>query len=105
MSSGLVGMTSFDAVQPRSIENRPSRTPPISVGNRTMRPCASQAASAEPTATATEKIVRKTVTTLSVPPMLKVTSGGNSDSTSAPTSQNQLVTRRPTTAAVRREHI
>ncbi len=53
-----------DVVQPRSSENRPSSTPPISVGSRTMRPWASHAARPEPTAIATEKIVRKTVTTL-----------------------------------------
>ena len=53
--------TSADAVQPRSSENRPSSTAPISVGRSTMRPAASHAARPEPTATATEKMVRKTV--------------------------------------------
>ena len=60
-----------------------------------MRPCASHAARPEPIATATEKMVRKTVTTPSLPPMVNVTSGGSSDKTSAPTSQNQLVTIAP----------
>ena len=60
-----------------------------------MRPAASHAARPEPTATATEKMVRNSVTTPAVPPMSKVTSGGSSDSTSAPTSQNQLATSAP----------
>ena len=45
--------------------------------------------------TATEKIVRNSVITCSLPPILNDTSGGNSDSTSAPTSQNQLATTAP----------
>ena len=60
-----------------------------------MRPCASQAASSEPTAIAIEKIARYAVTTSSVAPSTVFTSGGISDSTTAPTSQNQLVTRPP----------
>ena len=40
-----------EAVQPRSSENRPSKTAATSVGNSTMRPAASQAAKPEPTAT------------------------------------------------------
>ena len=60
-----------------------------------MRPAASHAARPEPTATATEKMVRKIVMTSSVPPMSTVTSGGNNDRTSAPTSQNQLTTIAP----------
>src|SRR5580704_15212598 len=95
MPTGVVAGTRDVTVQPRSSENTPSSTPAISVGKSTIRPCASQAASAEPTATATEKIVRKAVITASVPPILIVTSGGNSDRISAPTSQNQLTTRAP----------
>ena len=60
-----------------------------------MRPAASQAARPEPTATATEKMVRNTVTTASVPPMSNFTRVGSSDRTSAPTSQNQLTTSEP----------
>ena len=84
-----------EVVQPRSIENKPSSTAATSVGNRIMRPWASHAASAEPIATATENMVRKTVTTPSLPPIWNDTSGGNSDITSAPVSQNQLVTSAP----------
>src|ERR1700691_4293054 len=84
-----------DEVQPRSIENNPKRTAATSVGKRIMRPWASHAASAEPIATATENIVRKTVTTLSLPPIWNETMGGSSDITSAPVSQNQLVTSAP----------
>jgi hypothetical protein len=40
-------------------------------------------------------MVRKRVTTPSLPPIRKVTSGGSSDSTMAPTSQNQLTTIAP----------
>src|SRR5580704_17088818 len=95
MPTGVVAGTRDVTVQPRSSENTPSNTAAISVGSRTIRPCASHAASAEPTATATEKIVRKTVITASVPPILIVTSGGNNDRISAPTSQNQLTTSAP----------
>src|SRR5205814_540709 len=87
--------TMAEAVQPRSRANKPRRTAAISVGSSTMRPAASQAARPEPTATATEKIVKNSVTTSSLPPMVKDTSGGNSESTSAPTSQNQLATNAP----------
>ncbi len=60
-----------------------------------MRPEQSHAASQEPTATATEKTVRKTVITPSVVLMLMWPSGSSSDRTSAPTSQNQLTTMAP----------
>src|SRR6516165_7453437 len=60
-----------------------------------MRPAASQAARPEPIATATEKIVKNSVTTSSLPPIVKETSAGNRDRTSAPTSQNQLATSAP----------
>ena len=75
--------------------NRPSRTAPISVGNRMMRPAASQAARPEPTAIEIEKIARQAVTTSSLPPSTFLTSGGISESATAPTSQNQLVTSAP----------
>ena len=52
------------SAQPRSIANRPSRTAPIRVGNRMMRPAASQAASPEPIAIEIEKIARQVVTDL-----------------------------------------
>src|ERR1700722_2268029 len=84
-----------ELVQPRSIENKPKRTAATSVGKRIIRPWASHAASAEPMATATENIVRKTVTTLWLPPIGNETMGGSSDMTSAPVSQNQLVTSAP----------
>ena len=61
----------------------------------TMRPAASQAARPDPTATATEKTVRNTVITPSVPWMLMWPSGKSNDSTKAPTSQNQLTTIAP----------
>ena len=67
----------------------------MSVGSRMMRPAASQAASPEPTAIETEKMARQAVTTSSVPPNTFFTSGGNSESETAPTSQNQLVTMAP----------
>ena len=73
----------------------PSTIAPISVGRITMRPAESQAARPEPTATATENTARNMVTTSSVPPSTVFTSGGRSDSTTAPTSQNQLVTSAP----------
>src|SRR5207344_2006310 len=92
---GCAALAIFDAVHPRSRENKPSSTAPHNVGSSTMRPAASQAASPEPTATATEKMVRNRVTTPSLPPIRKVTSGGSSDSTMAPTSQNQLTTIAP----------
>ncbi len=95
MVSALAAGTTARAVQPRSSENSPSSTVATSVGSSTMRPAASQAARPEPTPTATEKMVRNSVTTCSLPPMLYETSGGNSDSTSAPTSQNQLATSAP----------
>ncbi len=60
-----------------------------------MRPCAIQAARPEPIAIEIEKIARNTVTTSSVAPSMVFTSGGISESTTAPTSQNQLVTRPP----------
>ena len=60
-----------------------------------MRPAASQAASPEPIAIEIEKIARQAVTTSSVPPSTFFTSGGISESATAPTSQNQLVTNAP----------
>ena len=95
MLSGLVAGTTADAVQPRSSENRPSSTVATTVGSSTMRPAASQAARPEPMPTATEKTVKNSVTTRSVPSILKETSGSSNDSTSAPTSQNQLATIAP----------
>src|SRR5262249_60647349 len=73
----------------------PSSTAPITVGNRMMRPAASQAASPEPIAIDIEKIARQVVTTSSLPPSTFLTSGGISDSETAPTNQNQLVTSAP----------
>ena len=87
--------------QPRSSENRPSRTAPIRVGNRTMRPGASQAARPEPIAIEIEKMARQTVTTSSTPPRMFFTIGGSSESATAPTSQNQLVTSAPHQAGCR----
>ena len=81
--------------QPRSSANTPSRTAPITVGSRMMRPAASQAARPEPIAIEIEKMARKAVTTSSLPPSTFFTSGGISESTTAPTSQNQLVTSAP----------
>src|ERR1700733_238793 len=95
MVIGWAAGTTAAAVQPRSSENSPSNTVATNVGNSTMRPAASHAARPEPMPTATEKTVRNNVTTCSLPPMLNETSGGNSDSTSAPTSQNQLATSAP----------
>ncbi len=95
MPSGAAAGTKCAAIQPRSSENTPSITAPNSVGRMTMRPAASHAARPEPTATATEKMVRNSVITASVPLRLTCTSGSSSDSTSAPTSQNQLTTMAP----------
>ena len=81
--------------QPMSMANKPSSTAPITVGNSMMRPAASQAARPEPTAMEMEKIARHAVTTSSLPPNAPFTSGGISESATAPTSQNQLVTRAP----------
>ena len=81
--------------QPRSIANRPNSTAPITVGNRMMRPAASQAARPDPTAMEIEKTARQAVTTSSLPPSAVVTRGGISESATAPTSQNQLVTSAP----------
>src|SRR6516165_8254272 len=95
MESVLIAGTMADAVQPRSSANKPSSIAATRVGNSTMRPAASHAARPEPTATATEKMVKNSVTTSSLPPIVKETSGGNNESTSAPTSQNQLATSAP----------
>src|ERR1700685_2015824 len=95
MLSGCAAGAIAELVQPRSIENKPKRTAATSVGKRIMRPWASHAARAEPMATATENMVRKTVTTPSLPPIWNETMGGNSDMTRAPVSQNQLVTSAP----------
>src|SRR5262245_63240802 len=92
-SRGIGGAPSVQ--KPRSMANRPSSTAPISVGNRMIRPAASQAASPEPMAIETEKIARQVVTTSSLPPSTFFTSGGISESATAPTSQNQLVTSAP----------
>src|SRR6516225_7708253 len=81
--------------QPRSAANTPSSTAPMTVGSRTSRPAQSQAASPEPSATETVKIARQVVTTSASPPSALVTRGGISDSATAPTSQNQLVTSAP----------
>ncbi len=75
--------------------NRQSPAAPTSVGSTTMRPEQSHAASPEPIATAIENTARYMVTTFSLPPMTFFTSGGSSDSTTAPISQNQLVTSAP----------
>ena len=82
---------------PAEIDARrsPSRTAPTSVGRMTMRPADRHAARPEPTATAIENTARNAVTTSSVPPSTVFTSGGSSDITTAPTSQNQLVTSAP----------
>ena len=81
--------------QLRSSANSPSSTAASSVGNRTMRPCASHDASAEPTPIATAKTAKNAVMTLSSPPSTFFTSGGRSERAIAPTSQNQLVTKPP----------
>src|SRR2546421_5211866 len=60
-----------------------------------MRPCAIQAARPEPIAIEIENTARNTVTTSSVAPSTDFTSGGISESATAPTSQNQLVVRLP----------
>ena len=60
-----------------------------------IRPAASQAASPEPTAIEIEKTARQVVTTSSLPPSTSFTKVGISDSATAPTSQNQLVTMAP----------
>ena len=93
---GCAACTIADAVQPRSSAKtgRAARRRTASAAARCARR-ASQAARPEPTATATEKMARKSVTTPSVPPIRLFTSGGSSDSTMAPTSQNQLTTIAP----------
>jgi hypothetical protein len=60
-----------------------------------MRPCAIQAASSEPIAIEIEKTARYAVTTSSLAPSTPLTSGGISESATAPVSQNQLVVRLP----------
>ncbi len=67
----------------------------MSVGNRMMRPAASQAASPEPIAIETEKTARQVSPTSSEPPSTFLTSGTSNPTTTAPTSQNQLVTMAP----------
>src|SRR3984893_11299885 len=81
--------------QPRSTANTPSSTAPMTAGSRIMRPAASQAARPEPSATETVKMARQLVTTSASAPSAVVTRGGISDSATAPTSQNQLVTSAP----------
>ena len=97
MLSGFVAATITEVMSSGEIErkqakqytaNQRRQQHDASVGE----PCAARP---EPSATAIEKMVRKMVTTPSLPPMLKVASGGNSESTSAPTSQNQLDTIAP----------
>ena len=84
------------AIQPRSSENSPISTAPTRVGRMTMRPAASHAARPEPTATATEKTVRNTViTAVGAVDVDVARAASSSDSTSAPTSQNQLTTMAP----------
>ena len=84
-----------EMVQARSRANRPMNRAPIGVGSRTMRPLASQEASAEPMAMPTEKIASSRVTTVSEPFRLSRTSTGSRASTTAPTSQNQLTMSEP----------
>ena len=67
----------------------------MTVGRRMIRPAANQAASPEPMAIEIEKMAKHVVTTSSLPPSTFLTSGGISDSDTAPTSQNQLVTIAP----------
>src|SRR5262249_7627403 len=87
--------TIAEAVQPRSSENSPSRTAATTVGSNTMRREATHAARPEPIATAIEKMVKNSVTTSSLPPIVNETSGGKRERISAPTSQNQLATSAP----------
>lgn len=63
----------------------------IGVGSITIRPAQSQEARPEPSATPTENRARSAVTTVSSPPKVRFTRAGSRASTTAPTSQNQLV--------------
>jgi hypothetical protein len=76
--------------------NRPIRTPANGTSASRMRPSESRAASVEPMATPTVNSTRNRVTTLSAPPISSFTRVGSSESTTAPTSQNQLTTSEPT---------
>ncbi len=73
-------------------EKRPISSAPTAVGSKIMRPADNQDARPEPTPMATAKTARWIVTTISAPPRVCMTSGGSSDRTMAPTSQNVLVT-------------
>ncbi|GJE46818.1 hypothetical protein AEGHOMDF_6027 [Methylobacterium soli] len=86
---------SCDTVQARSRPNSPIRIAPTGVGSSTMRPLASQEARPDPSAMPTEKVASSIVTTVSEPLSPVLTSTGSSDSTTAPTSQNQLTTTEP----------
>ena len=79
----------------RSRPNRPISTAPTGVGSSTMRPLDSQEASPEPSAMPTENTASSSVTTVSVPLSALFTSTGSSDSTTTPTSQNQLTITEP----------
>src|SRR5262252_3182106 len=80
------------SANPRSNAKRPISSAPTAVGNKIIRPAENQEARPEPTAMATAKTARKTVTTVSAPSSVRMTRGGSSDSTTAPTSQKMLVT-------------
>ena len=80
---------------PMSIANRPSKTAAISVGSRMIRPAASQAARPEPIAIEIAKMALQVVMTSSVPPRTSLTRGCMTVATTAPASQNQLVTKAP----------
>jgi len=67
----------------------PMMMAPIGTSARFGRTWLRWAANSEPTAMPMAKIARHSVTTPSVPPTTSLTSAGNSDSTTAPTSQNQ----------------
>ena len=66
------------------------------VGASWMRPCASAAASSEPTAMPIAKNRLIAVSTSTPPPMRDFTMTGTSDSVMAPTIQNQLTAIAPT---------
>ncbi len=75
----------------RSRETRPMISAATGVGSITIRPAQSQEARPEPSATPTENIASKAVTTDSSPPKVPFTSAGRRARTTAPMSQNQLV--------------
>ena len=82
-------------LQARSRPNTPISTAPTGVGSSTIRPLASQEASPEPSAMPIEKIASKRVITVSEPLKAPRTSTGSSDSTTTPTTQNQLTISEP----------